>query len=204
MAIVAVLLAIGLAGCGGDDDPSSTMTEKLSPSSQAQSDGGSDGGEGSADSTSAERQDSGGGSAQFRTKGGDNSIQEFGEEADASDFDAAAAVLHEFLDARAAEDWDSACAAVSEEVRQSLEKLGEQAKQLDGASCTGILSALTNPAAKKILQEEAEQADVASLRVEGDSGYIIYRAAKGSVVTIPMVEEDGDWKVSGLGGTPIA
>lgn len=182
--VAAVLLALGPAACGGgDDDSSSTTTEAFTPT---------------------QHDDSGGGSAQFRTKGGDNSIQEFGEEADASEFEAAAAALHDFLDARASEDWESACAAVSQEVKQSLEKLAAQAKQLDDASCAGVLEALTNPAAKRILQEEATQADVASLRIEDDRGYAVYRSSKGTVLAIPMANEDGDWKVAGLAGTPIA
>jgi len=198
----AVLLAFGPAGCGDGDDSGQTTTET---SSQDRSEGGSASSGASKDFIPTEHEDSGGGSAQFRIEGGDNSIQEFGEEADADEFEAAAAALHDFLDARAAADWDSVCAVVSEEVSQSLEKIADQAtKQLDDASCAGILAALTNPAAKKILEEEATQADVASLRIEGDRGYAIYRATKGDVFAIPMAKVDGEWKVAGLAGTPIA
>ena len=44
--------------------------------------------------------DSGGGTAQFATKSGDNSIQESGKEASTAETQAAAAVLHAYLDAR--------------------------------------------------------------------------------------------------------
>lgn len=193
LAVIAAILAIGLSACGGNEDSGSTATETETETETSPQ-----------GSSASQHEDSGGGSEQFRAKGGDNSIQDFGEEADADEFEAAAAVLHDFLDTRAAEDWDSTCAAVTEEVRQSLEKLAAQAKRLDDTSCAGVLGALTNPAAKQVLQEEATQADAASLRIEDDRGYIIYRGPKGVVLALPMAREDGEWKVSGLGGTPIA
>jgi hypothetical protein len=200
--VAAAVLAIGLPACGGDDS-SPTTTE----ASQDRS--GSNGGGGSGSFVPREHEDSGGGSSQFRTKGGDNSIQDFGEESDASDFKEAASTLHGFLDARAAEDWESACSFLSEEVRQMLEKLAAQAnrdqsKSIDDTSCARIMAVLTNPAAMPALREEAAQADVASLRVEGDRAFIIYRGPKDTVVTIPMANKDGSWKVASLGGTPIA
>jgi hypothetical protein len=230
IASAVALLTIGLAACGGDDD-SGSSTAKTAPRITA-SDGRStsqanagdrreDSGSGSSDFDSdrgsgdsggdrtaddfvpGEHDDSGGGADQFLTKGGDNSIQEYGEEAPASEMDEAAAALHNFLDARAAGDWASACSFLATDVVETLEKLASQAKELQGADCAAILGRLTNPAATEAIRAEAAQADVASLRVEGDGGFVIYRGIDDAVQAVAMRKEDGEWKVGSLAGTPI-
>src|SRR5262249_44884233 len=45
------------------------------------------------------------GAAPFESKGGDNSIQRYGSEAATAELTQAGAVLHAYLDARAAEEW---------------------------------------------------------------------------------------------------
>lgn len=147
---------------------------------------------------------SGGGSAQFRSKGGDNSIQEFGSEAPESEFDEAAAALHNFLDARAAGDWAATCSYMSKSMTESLEKLVAQAKQAKHTSCAEVLGKLTNPAAKQELQAEAAQADVGSLRIEGDRAFVIYTGIDKTVLAMPMAHEGGSWKVTSLAGTPLS
>ncbi len=222
MAVVALLLALGLAACGGDDSSDSASTEaaaEAQPRSESSGDGskqgeaGSGGDDGKSDSgdeegsgsfTPKQHDDSGGGSEQFRVKGGDNSVQDFGDEADTSEREAAATVLHSYLDARAAGDWDAACSYISASFRESLETLGEQAKQLADRSCGGILEILTNPAAGPSMKAEAAQADVASLRIEGERAFAIYTGVGDTVLAMPMANEDGAWKVSSAVGTPIA
>lgn len=220
-ALVALLLTFGLVACGGDDDSDTATTETAEQnadgkgSAGANGDGGSDDGQapGGQDESTAEEpagdfkpkrhDDSGGGSEQFRVKGGDNSVQEFGEEASEGEFEAAAVALHNFLDARADGHWAAACEYLAGDVTESLEKLAEQAKQLEEAGCPALLGKLTNPAAKQALRKEARQANVGSLRVEGDRSFVIYRGLEGTILAIPMKEEDGEWKVAGLAGTPL-
>jgi hypothetical protein len=229
MALTVLLLAGGLVACGGDDGADSTAAEA---GGQAQADGkssetaqgdagdkgnpgsegdkqGSGGGEGSSgsdasDFTPKQHNDSGGGAQQFRTKGGDNSVQEFGEEADEADFEAAAVALHNFLDARAEGNWAAACEYMSKGIVESFEKLAAQAKQIDDTSCAGILENLTNPAAKQSMKAEAAKANVGSLRVEDDRSFVIYTGIDGTVLAMPMANEDGDWKVASLAGTPLS
>jgi hypothetical protein len=214
-------VAAGLAACGGGGEDSSTpaeaartqsgaSTESGSGQGKAKGDeGGGGGSEGSSrkgeatEFTPKQHNDSGGGSQQFVQKGGDNSVQEFGEEAGQEEFAAAAAALHDFLDARAEANWAAACDYMSKSVVESFEKLAAQAKQLKDTSCAGILEKLTNPAAKSAMKQEAEQADVGSLRVEGDRSFVIYRGPKGAVLAMPMADEGGDWKVASLAGTPL-
>ncbi len=217
------VVAAGLAACGSSSGEGSSSpteagqaqtegasTEAGSKPGEAKSgegkEGGSEGSSGKSEATEftpKQHSDSGGGSRQYVQKGGDNSVQEFGEEAGQKEFDAAAVALHDFLDARAEGNWAAACDQMSKSVVESFEKLAAQAKQLKSTSCAGILEKLTNPAAKSAMKQEAEQADVGSLRVEGDRSFVIYRGPQGAVLAMPMADEGGDWKVASLAGTPL-
>lgn len=224
VALVALLIAAGLAACGGGDSSSSatagseqgqtesTLSEQVPKQSGAKSDErkpGSDSGQSTNSGPSAgeftpqHHSDSGGGSAPLRTKGGDNSIQEFGEEADTSEFDAAAEAVHNFLDARAEGNWAAACEYMSKGVVESFEKLASQSNKGQSTSCARTLEALINPAAKGAMKAEAEQADVHSLRSEGEQAFVIYTAGSHTIYAMPMAKEDGDWKVASLAGTPL-
>lgn len=229
--LAVLLLAVGLAACGGgDSSTSSTAAEatgqdqaagkgsgadskqnggegKSSPKSGDKSGGSSD--EGNSDGGSAagfvpkQHSDSGGGAQQYIVKGGDNSVQEFGDEADDPEFEAAAAALHNFLDARAEGNWAAACEYMSKTMIESFEKLATAAKQIDDSSCGAIVEGLTNPAAKASMKAEAEQADIGSLRLEGDRSFLIYTAVGDTILAMPMANEGGAWKVASLAGTPL-
>jgi|SRR5680860_558004 len=226
LALAALLLAFGLAACGGGGGEGSGSTA-AEAGDRTQSQGGSGdagskqgeakggkGGEGESEGSSGKGEaaeftpkphnDSGGGSQQYVQKGGDNSVQEFGEEADEKEFNAAAVALHNLLDARAEGNWAAACDYMSKSVVESFEKLAAQAKQLKDTSCAGILEKLTNPAAKSAMKQEAEKANVGSLRVEGDRSFVIYTGISGTVLAMPMANEDGDWKVASLSGVPLS
>ncbi len=237
-ALAVLLVAVGLAACGGGDSSSTTAEagqseaqpsggsakqgdnakkggdEAKSGSGEGKS-GGSGSGEGQSGNSGSggksassfvpkHHNDSGGGSQQFKVKGGDNSVQEFGEEADTTELDAAAVALHNFLDARAQGNWAAACSYMSKAVIESFEKLAGQAKQIEGTSCGGILEKLTNPAAKKSMEAEAEQANVGSLRIESGRAFVIYTGIDGTVLAMPMANEGGAWKVASLAGTPLS
>ena len=146
--------------------------------------------------------DSGGGSAQFKTKGGDNSIPEYGEEASEAEREAAASSLHAYLDSLAAHRWAAACSYMSLGLAAGLERLPELSKgHSDLEGCPEILAALNANATQNNLDEGA-QADVASLRVQGDRGMVLYRGAGGQGYAMPMVREEGGWRVSAPAGTP--
>lgn len=236
IALVAVLLAFGLVACGDDDDSGSAATDVVSQDrpqnrqggdgagqtgttakdDQREPDAGSAaaaGGGSSNDFVPKQHDDSGGGSTQYRIEGGDNSVQEFGAEADDAELDAAATALHNFLDARAQEAWATACLYLSTDVRESLEEFAVKAQeaaakqgkaeQADETSCASILGRLTNRAALPELRKEAAKADVGSLRIEGDRAFLIYTGLNGSIIAIPVTNENGSWKVASLAGTPL-
>jgi hypothetical protein len=146
---------------------------------------------------------SGGGSGQYRVKGGDNSIQNFGEESGESELEEAATSLHDFLVARAEEDWPTACSHLARTVVQQLEQLASRSGKLAGAGCAGILAALTPPLPAGV-QKESTIVDAGSLRTEGEQAFLIYRGAEGTVYAIPMKPEGGAWKVGALAATPLS
>lgn len=150
-----------------------------------------------------EHSDSGGGVAQFQRKGSDNSIQEFGQEGGGSDFSSAAAVLHAYLDARAARDWDEACSHLSAEVIAGLEQFAAAYagdKQIEG--CPDVLESLSASTSTSTLKESAK-ADVGSLRMEGDRGFLLYHGAGGAELAIPVTQEGGEWKLAAPDATPL-
>ena len=225
LALVALLLAVGLVACGGGDSSDSSSTTEASAQTQAESKPSSEGSKQDKDKSSSngggsdksqdhsneaskfvpkQHSDSGGGSAPYKTKGGDNSVQEFGGEADSSEFDSASATLHNFLDARAEGNWVATCEYLSSNIKASFEKVAARAQQVQDKSCAGILSKLVNPAAKDEFKTEAAEADVRSFRSEGEQGFVLYTVSDGTLYSMPMSNEDGAWKVSSLSGYPLS
>ena len=146
--------------------------------------------------------DSGGGAAQFEVKNGDNSVQEFGAEASAGEREEAAAALHAFLDARAARQWAAACSFMSVASIVALEQIPKLSGNSDVSGCPEVLGALGAEAAQKLLVEGAT-ADVGALRIEGERGFILYHGANGNDLVMPMVREDGSWKVGNVEPVPL-
>jgi hypothetical protein len=223
---IAILTAALLAACGGSDSETTGETssgastaETGSPSGEpagstgAQSpkkDGGDQKGKpgGSGDSASSDYtpkplQVSGGGSAPFLTKGGDNSIQEYGEEGDESELTAAAEVLHAFLVARADEDWAGTCSYLDKDEVEQLEQLGSQSPQLKDKGCPSVIEALAAEPLPPATKRELTEVDAASLRIKDGEAFLIYNGPKGTGYFIRMEDEDGTWRVGGLSPTPF-
>jgi hypothetical protein len=148
-------------------------------------------------------QDSGGGAAQFRSNGGDNSIQDLGREAGSSEREEAAVALHGYLDARVTGHWDLACSYLSVHTVAALEQIAASygsEKKLD--DCPEILSALAAQGNKTVLEQAAE-VDVGALRKQGDHGFLLYHGSEGVDYAIPVVREEGTWKIGSLDGAPL-
>lgn len=136
------------------------------------------------------------------TKGGDNSIQAFGEEGEESEAEQATKNLSAYLGARAANDWSGACEATSTQFKEELGKLIEQAKAKENVEkprgCTDILAALFGKAPLSSLREAARIDRVLSFRTDEDGyAYLIFEA-RGEVKFIAMANDDGAWKVNVL------
>jgi len=146
---------------------------------------------------------SGGGSSQYRVRGGDNSVQEFGEEGDETELEQAATALHDYLVARAEEDWAAACANLSEPVQEQLQGLASRSKDLAGEGCAATLQALT-PKLPASVRRESTIVDAGSLRLDDEQAFLIYRGAEGKTYTVLMIPEDGAWRVGSLAATPLS
>lgn len=222
--LAVAVAAVGIAACGGDEDPSAPNDAQNAPARERSADTPSpprsergkgerrsedtgerrgSGEQASSDFTPRPHTDSGGGSEQFRTKGGDNSIQEFGAEAGGAEFDRAAVALHNFLDARAQGEWAAACEYLESGVAESLEQFASRSAQGEVSGCAAALERITNPAAAEELRAEAAKADVGSVRLEGERGFVLYRV-DGTVFAIPIANEGGAMKVAALAGVPLS
>lgn len=206
------LVALLLAACGGSADTSTTTgTDNGSGGgTQGENDAGTTRREQSSGSstgfTAAEVEVplkvSGGGAEQFLVKGGDNSIQEFGEESDESELQEAAEAVHSFFVARATGDWDGACSYVSKSMTAKLEQLAKSSTELEDKGCASFLESFTGqPTASE--WRETTTVDAGSLRTEDKQAFLIYYGPGRTVYAMPLAEEDGTFKVGALAGSPL-
>lgn len=219
----ALALALFLGGCGGGGDAvqsttqnSATQRERTAPpKNEAQgrkatgpakqkSANREDSGKGTGSrANAAPLQVSGGGSAQFEAKGGDNSVQEYGSEAQEAELREAAELVHSFYVARIAEEWERACTYLSKHALEGFEQLAAQAPQLKGKSCGQILDALTRPLSPA-LQRDATSVDAHALRHEGGQGFLIYTGPPHETVySMPLNLEGGVWKLGALSASAL-
>ncbi len=143
--------------------------------------------------------DSGGGARQFMTPGGDNSVPEYGTEASSRDRARAATVLHAYLDSEVVGDWAGACAYLSASMVGYLESVSQAGQR----ECPTVLREINSNASRESLQRAAK-VDVGSLRVEGQQGFLIFFGPEQFPFAMPVVEEDGEWRLSALEGTPLS
>ncbi len=133
-------------------------------------------------------------------KDGDNSVQEYGVESGSSERREAAIALQAYLNARAEEDWGSACSLLAKKPMEQLERLqaaaAKQGKKLDG--CAPTMALLREGEAQS--EEQSVITEVLSFRgggdISGDPSYLLYLAPPGrTLFSMPMYSEGGAWKV---------
>lgn len=216
--LAALLLAVALGACGGSSGSgsgtgASTATETTAEAQAGTepgkaSDAGQGSGGGKTDGGSSHKKKdvatplkvSGGGSNQFMVKGGDNSVQEYGEEKDESELQEAAEATHGFFVARAEGRWADACAYLSKSLLQQLEQLAEKSER---SGCAPFLSSFTTKLPASVWRE-ITTVDAGSLRQEGEQAFLIYYGApEKTVYSMPMRFEDGEWKVGALSGSAL-
>ncbi|HET9677113.1 MAG TPA: hypothetical protein VFP21_06380, partial [Solirubrobacterales bacterium] len=161
---VLAAFALALGGCG--ESPTS-LTPTPSRTTSTSEDGGGGGAQtrqspgrqrssgrstagardvpGSAAQPIAPLRVSGGGSARFRVEGGDNSIQEYGEEAGEAELRQAAEAAHSLLVARVRSEWARACGLLAAKEQRSLRHEVAQISQGGGRSCAAALALVTKP-----------------------------------------------------------
>ncbi len=174
-----VLSPIAIAGCGGD-----------SPSSGAEQPG--PGGSATTGSSADPSSHPGEPSADFRTPGGDNSIQTYGGEAGAGERRDASAALEAYMTARGDQDWEAACVELSPVAIEPMERLLGP-----GSGCPATMAAI----AKRLSPStwaDTMTGPIAALRREGDQGFALYHGSGGTDYFIQMSGEGGEWKVAAL------
>jgi hypothetical protein len=172
--VVLLLLASAFGGCGGSASTTEEEGPRVSP-----------------------LEVSGGGSAQFRVEGADNSIANYGAEADGRELRQAATVAHGYLAALATEDWAGACARFSQEEAGKIEQLAASHPEFRGKGCVSALAELIG-AVSPADAREATVVDAVGLRWEGEQGFLIYRGARGKPYFLSLAREGGSWAVDGL------
>lgn len=188
---------------GNDDSPGTGDSGDESKPKGSNQDGGSQKSGGSSDEPlSTPLKVSGGGSEQFRSKGGDNSIQEYGEESDESELEEAAEAVHGFYVARATEDWSKACSYLAESMTGQLEALASRTPELKGKDCGAVLKVFTRPLPASV-RRESTVVDAGSFRHDDERGFLIYYDANDKPYAMPLEDEDGAWKLTLLTGTPL-
>ncbi len=194
-AVAMSLTVLALAGCGSEDGSGSTAAE---PPGTAQGANGSTG-QAAPDRAAAKppaATPGETGAAQFETRGADNSIPRFGSEAGGSELEQAASSLTAYLRARAEENWRTACDALSAAASAGLKQLAASSERAPGG-CPRILAALSSGVATD------PEVRAGALRVQGDRGFLLYHGADGLAYFVPMVREDGSWKVAALAPSPL-
>lgn len=217
----AALVALLLAACGSSDSGSSdsvSTTVETSNGSGGGTEGENDAGEGqqgqggsgkSSSSTGFSVEEvetplkvSGGGSEQFRSKGGDNSIQEYGEEKGESELQEAAETVHSFFVARAAGEWAKACGYMSKAIAEQLEQLAASSTGLKDKGCAAFLQAFTSQLSAAEWRQSTT-VDAGSLRQDSEQAFLIYYGPDKTVFAMPLKEEDGEFKVGALSGNAL-
>ena|ERR1700761_5693259 len=232
LAAMALAASLGLTACGGGTDEagsSSATTTEAPPHDRHQgskpSQGKASGGQedaahgkeedkgGQDDSTSRGQETrqipvaglkvTGGGSAQFHVKGGDNSVQEYGDEAGEAELRQAAEATHSLFVASVREEWARACSLLASSEQMSLERLSTQSPQPRDRGCQVGLAALARPLSGST-GAEMTRIDAASLRHEGEVAFLIYVGApEATVYAMPLRLESGVWKPAAITGTAL-
>jgi hypothetical protein len=235
-AIATGALAVALSACGGSDPTTEAATTSAQGANAGSSEkrgsqakgGGSQrkaaseakgGGGEAASSTStvkvkvAPLRVSGGGSKPFRSKGGDNSIQTYGEESGETELTEAAEALHRYFVAFASSDWKTACSYLAKSVVQGFKQLASSGGGSTNKDCASIFAALSGGIDRSAqLRHEMTEVDAYSLRREGDQAFLIYRGMEydtgssygpSDLYAMLMKQEDGTWKVGLVSGNEM-
>jgi hypothetical protein len=230
-ALCLVFVALLLVGCGGDDSTSTGAGSDAgtgATAGAAEVAGGKTGSEGGTGNSSGpapagEKPGSqqGGSARPFvdptplpnegekaaapgvpTTKGGDNSIQTFGDEGSSDERVEAAELVASYLDAGVAGDWKTACNALSGTLSRQFAVLAKQMHKPAAGACEGVLPQLASRTSPAALRAAAD-IHILSFRVEGERGFLIYEDNKGGVANFALVREDGEWKINSLAGYPL-
>jgi len=190
--LLASALALGLAACGGGGSSSTGASSSTAASDSSTSTAAPPAflshSEASA-KTAAQRRKAGRAAA-FVAPESDNSVPTFGAEAASSQRGQAEVALKAYLQARAHEDWASACRELAAPTRQGYEKLAKSSSKAKAPGCAEVLAALSKGAD---LSDPLTGA-LLSLRVHGQNAFALFYGPHHQQYMVPMNREAGQWR----------
>jgi hypothetical protein len=217
--LAAAALTVAAVGCGGGGSDTSTAPstsasapppsqssqpsegngskpakeagkEREQPSSKAKP-GGSESGERPQPSIAEEESES-----------ADQSIQEFGSEAEGTEAEAVVDTMRSYFRALANRNLQGVCSGLLAANREQLEEFAK-AKPGGPEDCVGVLKNLLSPAAAA----EAKKtfgATISKVRVGDGHAFVLFRPPGGRVSYFVLEEEDGSWKATSIApGAPL-
>jgi hypothetical protein len=204
---LAACLALAVAGCGSSSSSSSTSTSETAPAGQSTTSTSSTaGGQSNTQGAGSEQGESesggsGSGTGSSTESGGDNSIQTYGSEAAGTEKTALTTAAHSFFVALAAADYAKICSAIAASNRQELEAFLKSKHQQGG--CPAVLKTLIPPSQDSEAQKAAH-ATFTSVRIKGDTAFVLFTPKGASRSYFVMKREGGAWKAISLApGTPL-
>lgn len=138
----------------------------------------------------------------FSHVGGDNSIQEYGDEAGGGERAEATEAVLALFRAMESGDWSEVCAKyLSAANLEQLKLLSEKSKDAQGKGCAELIGGFTQNIPGRT--PDSPKDSIASMRVEDGVGFAIYRGIDDKGYAIPMKLEGGVWKLTALAPTPL-
>lgn len=159
--VLSGVLTCVLGGCGGGHD---------------------DSGSSALSSTTSSRQ---------TARGAEESIEGFGNEAEAGDRRAILAAEKSYFAAAVSKRYGLACSRLATPVRSSLSKFSDSRP---GASCRDALATLLAPQAYAALRQQLN-GSVRKIRKKGNRAFVVFHAPGARLYQLPLVNEKGEWKV---------
>jgi hypothetical protein len=129
--------------------------------------------------------------------GGERSIEGFGSEAKGAEKQAMLDAYRSYLGAIGEKDYPSACGLLSEQVKDSLAKLSK-----GKASCEEVLPSILSPTAAPLSRAQA-RGEVTKVRVEGENGFLVFRAPGAKLYQLTLLSEGREWRVASLGAAVL-
>jgi hypothetical protein len=165
------IAVLALCGCGGSS-PGQGQSSETQPS------------------TSQSKPSS---QSQEEAKGGEASVEEFGEEAQGAGREAILSAYEGYLGAIAAKDPAKACFYLAAQLKQAMHQLA--GRQAAGESCAQVLPKLLSPSAPAIAKAQA-QGKVTRVRAQGGRAFVLFHAPGAELYYLALAAEGGQWKVA--------
>jgi hypothetical protein len=215
--LLALACAAALSACGGGNSSTATTAGGTAQAttapaettegggSKGSSNGGGSGGGGSSEqgSSGGETASSHERSSSFRTPGGDNSIQEFGDEGGAEERAKATKTITTFFSASKGKEWAKVCGVLAAKTLAQMEQFAEKIPKIKSRTCAGVIEVI-NSSAPSQARPETIKGPVISLRREGNQGFALYHGIDGKNYAFPLILEKGEWKMTSMGATPLS